>query len=348
MNEKFLTVRVHNSLSSINRNQWNNVVRQSKLGSFFQTYEWLKAIEEGLGLEARHVVVSKNNNVVAIFPNFLVKIGKTPFYQLVSVKPGFGGPVIVGGNEEQVLSLMLKTTSRICGRKIISHRISAIDHGYIRYGVWLQKAGFRPSHAFCRFTINLKQDSDTIMSQMEASRRNQIRKGLKQAFKIQEEDIDHNCLRGFHASYKNTIASHEASAYPFIFFTSLLSSARNRIKIFSISVNEKKVGSHLVVLDDEQSAIHSFCTGIDAVNFKFYPKELLDWHIMNWGIGKGYETFDSGATSADFRDGIFQFKEEFGGRLVPTFTSEKVFNKAASYFLDSTRSIRSRYRRITK
>ncbi|WP_459193623.1 GNAT family N-acetyltransferase [Halosimplex sp. J119] len=65
-----LELTVHESIDEVGENQWNTLVRQSDLGSVFHRYGWLRAIERGLGREARHFVVRKGSNPVAVLPNF--------------------------------------------------------------------------------------------------------------------------------------------------------------------------------------------------------------------------------------------------------------------------------------
>ena len=45
-----LKVEIYDSINDINKNQWNNIVEQSNLGSFFHRYDWIKSIEHGRGL----------------------------------------------------------------------------------------------------------------------------------------------------------------------------------------------------------------------------------------------------------------------------------------------------------
>ena len=59
----------------------------------------------------------------------------------------------------------------------------------------------------------------------------------------------------------------------------------------------------------------------------------------------GYRTFDLGATNADCTDGIFIFKEGFGGQTVPTFSWEKIYSKLTWKLLNTTRAVYSSYRR---
>ena len=82
-----LKVEIIDAISNINKNKWNNLVEQSKLGSFFHRYEWLKAIEDELGLEPRHILVTKDENFVGVFSNFIQKIPKAPIRKLFSVEP---------------------------------------------------------------------------------------------------------------------------------------------------------------------------------------------------------------------------------------------------------------------
>ena len=69
-----LNFEVYDHIDNINKNQWNNLVEQSSLGSFFHRHEWIKSIEDGMELIAKHLIILKNDNLVGIFPNFITRI----------------------------------------------------------------------------------------------------------------------------------------------------------------------------------------------------------------------------------------------------------------------------------
>ena len=192
-----LKVEVYDSISEIKKNQWNNVVESSKLGSFFHRYEWLKAVEDGIGLKAKHIQVLKNANPVAIFPNFITNIETTPFKRLSSGDPGFGGPIIIS-EEKQVLNLLVKHVSKICTGKIISHYISALSSDYLRYGIFFEKNGYRAYFGDCRFIIDLDKPLEKIKSQMDSAKRRVLKKISPDEYIITDENITDDNLKVFY------------------------------------------------------------------------------------------------------------------------------------------------------
>jgi len=320
-----LKVEVHDHIDSINKNQWNNLIEQSQLGSFFHRYEWLKSIEEGIGLTAKHIVVLKKDNLIGVFPNFKACIIGVPFNQLISITPGFGGPIITG-NEKEVFVLMLKMVSKICKKDIISHCITTLNPGYQRYNLFLVKYGYQPNLDYCRFVIDLNRTILDINSKMNKKRRYNLKKAKSNKFEIVDEKIDEDNLKDFFNVYSKVMKKIEGVEYPFQFFISLKNNLQDRIKMFSAKVDRKKVGKHLYFLDKEQSSLHHFFSGVFESDFKYYPSELLHEHALKWGIQNNYKKYDFGGTGSNFNDGLFKFKEEFGGQLVPTLTWEKGYS----------------------
>ncbi|KYK27618.1 hypothetical protein AYK20_02505 [Thermoplasmatales archaeon SG8-52-1] len=317
-----LKVEIYDNINDINKNQWDNIVEQSYLGSFFHRYGWIKSIEEGIGYKGKHLIISKNDNLVGILPNFKTRIIKAPFNQLISITPGFGGPIITG-NEKEVLDLMLKSLSKMCRGNIILHCITTLNPGYQRYNNALVKNGYQPNLDYCRFVIDLDRDIKDIILKMDKKRRYNLKKGSDNEFKITDEKFDDTNLKDFFDVYTRVMEKIDGVKYPFNFFISLKKNLHDRIKMFSVKVNGKKVGQHLYFLDKEQSSLHHFFSAVSESDFKYYPSELLHEHGLKWGIQNNYKKYDFGGTGSDFNDGLFKFKEEFGGHLVPTLTWEK-------------------------
>ncbi|WP_269851468.1 hypothetical protein [Methanosarcina horonobensis] len=57
------------------KEQWNNVVKESLNGTFYHTWEWNEVIEKGLNSEALSVAVEddEENKLIGIFPFFYKK-----------------------------------------------------------------------------------------------------------------------------------------------------------------------------------------------------------------------------------------------------------------------------------
>jgi predicted N-acyltransferase len=308
------------------------------LGSFFHRYEWLNAVEYGIGLKAKHIIISKNDNPIGIFPNFIIGIRKTPLHKLISITPGFGGPIVTT-NEKEVMELILKTVSKLCRKDIISHQISTLSNSYIRYGQFFEKNGYKSNLSGCRFVVHLSKPYEKIYSNMSSARRRALNKIANKNFDIKVEDISNIDLDKFYISYKEVMKRVDGGMLPFSFFTWLKNEVNERIKIFSANIEGRQVGSILCFLDEEQSSIHYFFSAIEEINFKYYPSELLHDFVIRWGKEHNYETYDFGATGSDFYDSLFKFKEEFGGKVVPIIFWEKFYSKIGWSFFQIGKSI---------
>ena len=333
-----LKTKVYNTITEINKNQWNNIIKQSKLGGFFHRYEWLKSVEKGIGLDAKHIVIFKNGNPIGIFPNFVIKIEKTPFKRLYSLNPGSGGPVI-SKQEGKVMDLLLKKSSYLCGGKIISHNISTHNFGYTRYGQYFEKKGYRLVIDGCRFYIDLDNKYEDIQSKMYHQRRREIKKISKKNYEIKEININEQNLLTFYKIYKENLKNNNINAFPFDFFSNLNKEIGKNMKIFRAIVEEKSVGEVLCFIDNENLVIHGFFSAINNNNFKFYPWVLLNDYVIRWGKNNNFLTYDLGDTPANFNDNIFRYKESFGGKIFPTISWEKSYSKIRWKLYDLGRSL---------
>ena len=316
-------VEVLDSITHADKNQWNSLVEQSKLGNLFHRYEWLKAIEEGIGLKAKHILIKKDDNPVGIFPNFISKIKKTPFKIMTSAGPSYGGPIIATKDEKIILDLIFKRISKILGITVVWHRIRTHNLENIRYEHYFEKIGYSSSIASCDFIINLDKGEKNIKSKMRKFRRRNLTRILEKDYYIKDENINETTLNEFYKSYIKVIEKVQGHLLPFSFLTSMMNNLAARMKIFNAYIDDINIGRTLILLDKEKQAIYSFLSGIEKTSFKYFPYELTHWHSIKWGIENNYKKYVFGATSADFTSGRFKFKEEFGGEIIPILSWEK-------------------------
>lgn len=309
------------TIEDVNRNQWNHVVDQAAHSSVFQRYEWIAAIEAGTTNPPAHVVAYKKDNPVGIFPNFVTDIEKTPFKRLRSIEPGFGGPLVTT-DEAASLDLMFEEIDAVCGREVITHLFQPIDPASVRYQPRFEADGYRPNVSNCRFVIDLRKGWETIVAEMSSSRRRNIRNGHDEDTDVVDREITRETIDQFYLNYCSVMDRLGETPYPLAFFVALLE-LRDRIKVFSLSVDGDERGMLFYLLDDERSSVHYFFSGVTEDDFAYNASELLHEHAIKWGIENGYETYDLGMTSADFDDGLFKFKAKFGGEVVPVISWEK-------------------------
>jgi predicted N-acyltransferase len=324
-------MEIHTSIEAVNQNQWNSAVEQSEYGSVFHRYEWLCAIEEGIRIEPRHLIIKKDGNIRALYPNFVMDL-ELPFElpdhrlkhatrELRSIQPGYGGPII-RGDEERLLNQLLGSLTRMEG-SIIRHRMSTFDTGHIRYSKLLEETGYRPYLMTCRFEIDLTHGWEEIHSSMDSNKRRNLRKARENDVTITDDPLTEEVLQSFYRTYERSMKRVGGSPYPFAFFESLSRRLPGRIKLFTARIGDDSIGQLITVIDDEQDTVHSFFQAVDEEDFQYYPSEIMEEHAMKWSIDNGYSWYDFGKTTDKFTDGQFKDKEEIGGRALPVLSWER-------------------------
>ena len=312
---------VIDTIDAVCPTEWNAFVDRSSHGCVFHRYEWLAAIENGLGYTPAHIVITKDGNPIGICPNFVIGMNKTPFHKLTSVYPGFGGPLISTDVPES-LSLMMDTISSLCSGRTIVHEIRALDTNYLKYSTFLRNRGYRPSRRYCRFQLDLTAEYETILDGMSSSRRKGIERGREHDYEIIETAVTDANLERFHDVHEQVMDRVDGESYPLAFFEEL-QELSSQILLLSIRIDGEYAGGMLELLDDDHARIYGFIAAVPAAYFEYNASELLYDHVIRWGIENGYETYDLGSTNADFENGVFRFKEGFGGTMVPSLIWER-------------------------
>lgn len=316
-----LEVNVVDTIRAVSERQWNGVVDRAACGTVFHRYEWIDAIETGLGHTPKHLVVEKDGNTIGICPNFVLDLPKTPFRRLTSIYPGFGGPLVTTDVKDS-LSLVIDAVPDCCDVGTIVHEIRACNGEYLRYGDLMRARGYRPTQMGGRFVLRLEKGYDDILEGMSSSRRKGIRKGRATDHEIVEEELTRENVERFYRVYERHMDRVGGEAYPLSFFEALLA-LESRLLLLTIRIDGEYAGGFLELLDDEQSAVHGFFAAVPEEYFEYHASELLYDYVIRWGIEHGYETYDFGGGHADFEDGVFRFKAGFGGELVPNFHWER-------------------------
>ncbi|SDQ22977.1 lipid II:glycine glycyltransferase FemX [Natronobacterium texcoconense] len=326
------------SVAEANRNQWNNVVEQSELGCVYHRYEWLRAVEEGIGHEPHHLLVSKKGNPVAVFPNFVTDLGRVK--RLSSIRPGYGGPVTMT-DEEDALEMLLDAVGDVCRGTVLYNELRVYDQNYVRYNHFLESKGYQPTILSCRFTLDLTRGWDALFSEMDSERRRGIRRGHDYEFEVVDEAIsEENCV-AFYEDYATVADRVGLPTHPLAFFREL-PRLEDRLKLFTLEVDGEARGQYMYLLDEEQSTLQHLFTGVTEDQFEYHAPELLHEHAIKWGIDEGYETYELRGSPPDFRNGVFRFKEYFGAETIPLLVYERGRPAPALSVLNVGRSLTRR------
>lgn len=315
-----MQVDVHRSIDEVDAAQWNHVASTADLGSVFHRVEWLRAVEAGVHNRAIHAVVQKDGNPIAIFPNFTVDIGPTPFRRLISATPGFGGPAVLT-DERAALEVLFDAVRDTCGGRIITHFVKPSSVANVRYQRFLERRGYQPSVPSCRFMLDLTQGWETIHERMDGSRRRALRQGREQSHEVTHAPVEEATLQAFYRDYEQVMERVGGDAHAWAFFRRL-SALEEHVKVLALSVGGEPAGRLLFLLDAERGTMHYLFSAVTRDHFEYNASELLHAAAIRWAINQEYERYDFGETAPDFEDGLFTFKERFGGQIVPTLAWE--------------------------
>lgn len=314
-------VTVVDTVRDLGRAEWNDVVDRSSCASVFHRFEWIDAIESGLPYAPRHLVVRKDGNTIGLFPNFVRKLPNTPFRQLSSVYPGYGGPLLPTDRKES-LELVIDGIPDLCAGRTIVHELRTLDTDYLGYNRFLQSRGYEPYRGMCRHQIDLTDGYDEIFDAMSRSRRKAIRRGRENDHEIVEEAVTEANLRRFHGVYERVMERVGGKVHPVSFFEHLAEMQSN-VLLLTIRIDGEYAGGFLELLDDDQSTVRGFFSAVPEEYYDHHAKELLYDYVVRWGIENGYETYDFDNSPTDFESGVFRYKDGFGGEVVPTFVWER-------------------------
>lgn len=332
-----LHVETYRRIDEVNANQWNNVATQSDRGSLYNRHEWVRAIETGYDFEPRHVVVEKKGNPVALVPNFVHELPfpdsvaralpiELPLEAITSTYPGFGGPLVLS-DEREALDLLFDEIEASASSTLVYHRLQSYDLSHVRYGRYLQDRGYEPRFDTCRFSVDLRDDWETIRAGMDKERRRDLRRAREQDYVVEVSPLADELDETYEAYVRNTERV-DGAVRPRAFLESLVDGIGDRILVFTAVVDGREVGRYVHLLDEEASAFRHWLSAVpDRDNYRFHPSELLHERAIAFAIEEGFDEYGFGLAGAHFDDGVFRFKGKYGGRVVPMFRMEKGYSR---------------------
>lgn len=309
--------RVLDSITDVNETRWNTYVEQSDRGSVYYRSGWLKAVEEGYGHEARHVVVEEDGDLRGFFPLFRTRIGSTPFYQIgPGDNVGSSAPFVIS-SEAEVFDRLMDRARSLCSGRTVLHTIVAPSSDYMRYSVPLDGRAYYPRLLTCRFVLDLDRSWDEITSAMDQKGRRAMRKAAENGCEVRERTLTDDVLRRYYAKYRRHMDRVGGSAFPFRFIQSLRDSFPERLKFFTVFHDDAPVGTFPVLLDETRSTINGHFSAVERSDFEHRPAATFLRYLIEWGSENGYRRLNFGDSKAWWGDGSFRYKSKFGGAIRP-------------------------------
>lgn len=340
------------------KEQWNNVVKESLNGTFYHTWEWNEVIEKGLNSETLSVAVEdeEENKLIGIFPFFIrnlfedyrinkyfpgisknFQIGCSPHHKLYS----FGGPCVLTGvaNNEEIYKLMFDYVDLHSKNKksFTDHLIYPyhdcldpvlIQNGYTRTGI--KKTAI----------INIDKDLHEICRGFKKQFSKDIKKASRNGVILYEsqnykEDID-LYYNQFQKLLIDRVIERTGNNYrrvsyalvPYSYFEKLrdILFPKKMARLFFAEYNGVKVGA-LINFYYEDTIYLGHTSVLRGEYNALNAYKLLIWHSIVDGKKNGFKYLDVAGLHPNELHGQYRFKMGFNGQVKEI----GVYNKSYRY-----------------
>ncbi|EMA71066.1 hypothetical protein C462_08100 [Halorubrum distributum JCM 13916] len=156
------------------------------------------------------------------------------------------------------------------------------------------------------------------------------------------EEITTEVLEEFYRGYEATMDRVESEPYSFRFFEELADNLEDSLLLIAADVDGDTVGRHLCIVDDVRGTVNYEFASVFEENFDYYPSDLMHEYAIKWAQERDYDKYDLGPTPSDFEDGLFNYKEQYGGSVVPLL----VWERGTSPLWSLYETMRSVYKRV--
>ncbi|AKB38175.1 hypothetical protein MSSAC_3585 [Methanosarcina siciliae C2J] len=328
------------------KEQWNNVVKESLNGTFYHTWEWNDVIEKGLNSESLSVAVEdeEEHKLIGIFPFFIrnlfedyrinkyfptisnnFQIGCSPHHKLYS----FGGPCVLSSvtNCEEIYKLIFdsidsysKDKKNITGHLIYPYH-NCLDSALIQNGY--TKTGIKKTAI-----INIDKDLTEICKGFKKQFSRDIKKASKKGIIIYEsqnyeEDID-LYYNQFQKLLIDRVIERTGNCYgrvsyalvPYSYFEKLrdILFPKKMARLFFAEYNGVKVGA-LMNFYYKDTIYLGHTTVLRGKYNGLNVSKLLMWHIIVDGKKNGFKNLDVSGLHPNESHGQYQFKMGFKGQV---------------------------------
>lgn len=318
-------------------NTWNKFLKYSNSSNIFQTRQWACFSLNYLNKEPLFFDLIENDKSIAkclflkesfmhnffferIFGSFIIYI----LYKFFPVLTTVGGPILLDNNLDVKKQFILKIINYCEVTKIKKIEIQSFpldEADLILEKKLFEDCGFIVK-VWGTFLIDLRNNKEALWNNIKKEARKLIKKTEKEGVVV-EFAQDENDLREYYSLLKLHRKSLGLRTYSFDNVLQLWKNFRTKEEKNYEVLLAKKDGNLLaamavLVFNGNIVEIAAARSSL-SMNEKIYANDLIKWRIIEWGNSLGYLTYDLGGVNpnpkTEKEDGIFKFKEKWGGKF---------------------------------
>ncbi len=321
-------IEIYKNIKNIDEEQWNKLVKNSEVSTFFQTKKCYDFYATLSFLDPFLIAVSENKTLVGLICGYIITDGKSlkKYFSRRAIVPG--GVLLDSNISDKSLALLLNSTLKELSKRAI----------YVEIRNYCNFENYKKVFESCKFKyqqhLNFHvstPDLNTTLKQLSSSKRRDIKISKKSNAEWYESHSISE-LRDFYIIITDLYANKiRRPLFPFEFFEKLIQGSYG--KFFVVKFNQKVIGGSICVCLPESTIFEWFVCGIDGLYKNIYPSTLATWAAIEYAANNNYARFDmmgAGKPNEDY--GVRDFKARFGGDLVENGRFLKV-NNIILYFI---------------
>ena len=301
-----------NTVSQIDKTQWDALVRSSSVASFFQTCECYDFYAELSFIEPFAFAITQNDDLQAVAIGYIEQNGFGGVKNFTKRAIIQGGILFKNDIKNDVINAFLNEIVKNIHKKAIFLEIRNFND-FSQWKTDFEKAGFLYQKHFNIFVQT--SDKEEVKCNLSPSKRRQLKIAQRNGSQIEQitntDEIAefYSCLKKL---YKTKI---HTPIFPLNFFVTL--AQKDYGKIFAVKKNQKIIGGIAVVTFSGKVVYEWFVCGNDREFRTNYPSVVATWTGIDFALQSNIPKFDfMGAGVPDKPYGVREFKSKFGGKQV--------------------------------
>ena len=305
--------RILNDVNEIDVNQWDDVIKQSNVATWFQTKIAYKFYESLPNIMIPFVIALAKENVLRGLVVGYITQEKNPIKQLLTRRAIIiGGPLLANDITNQEVELLMSAT-----RKSLKCKAIYIEtRNFNDFTSW--KDGFVASGFEYVPHLNFHVDTTSkviIEGNLSKSRKRDIRVSFRDGSVIVNNPTIEQ-VRSYYTIladlYKTKV---KLPLFPLEFFEKLYELDSSRFLL--VEYNGEIFGGTVCVCLQDKTMFEWFVCGKDGVVKNIFPSEVATYAGLQCSVDDNCAKFDMmGAGSPNVKYGVRDFKAKFGGQLV--------------------------------
>lgn len=310
---------------NISRRSWRNFIKKQASATVFHTPEMVDIYIETPGYEPLVIATIDDQEEVTGLLIAVVQSFKDGFFQRFAIRSVvFGAPLVKDG-DLGIADQLLRTYNELAQERgyIYTQVRNLTDMGFM--STVFQKNGYRYEDHL-DIWVDLLQSEDVLWKDIHRRRRSQIRRAERmgvevKSFGLTELDNAYSILKDVYHRARLPLVNKQ------LFQESIkVLLPQNRLQLWAAYYNGKMVSVLFMLCYNK--TMYEWYAGSLREYCSVCSNDLLPWKVFLAAKECGYERFDfGGAGNPHIPYGVRDYKEKFGGAIVPLGRYELIHKK---------------------